>query len=73
MTKYVVLRAMEDHDNALWQKIAEAEGTSASAAIKAALGAGDYAAEFASGRFVAVPARSWDPVKVEAKQAFSFS
>lgn len=78
MTKYVVLNRKAQPANAPsgltgWIQLSgEYEGSNAKAAIQAALKSGNGSGD-PSGEYVAVPARSWDPVKVEAKQAFSFS
>lgn len=72
MTEYLVLEVQERNDNGLhlWQKIAAVEARSASSAIREALGGEEH-----EGEYVAVPARSWRPVKVsvETKTQLRFS
>ena len=69
MTVYLVLKK----NGKGWDEfLSQVEATNSKSAIQSALltrsALGDP-----SGEYVAVPARSWDPVKVETKQAFSFS
>jgi len=73
MTKYLVLEkqsAAPEGTKATWAELAEIEATSARSAIRAHLGGGGT-----KGEFVAVPARSFKPVrvKVETKTQLSFS
>jgi len=67
MTKYMIL-AKGDKPDAGWVETAIVEAASARAAIREAL---NGASE--GGEYVAVPARSWEPVKVEIQQAIKIS
>jgi hypothetical protein len=68
MTKYLVLRQAPatagDPPSASWTNVAEVEASGPTSAIK------QVAAEAstAKGTYVAVPARSWKPVTVQAVQ-----
>lgn len=70
-TKYVVLKNQNEEGKSpeLWRPVGMIDAASSQAAIKKQL----VDTQEPNGEYVAVPARSWDPVKVEAKQAFSFS
>lgn len=70
MTAYKVFRFDEKAEN--WEFVGEAEAASSRGAITAALNG--PATEFErQGSFVAVPARSWKPEKVQEKTALKFS
>jgi hypothetical protein len=69
MTEYLVL---ELHSEALWREVGEYESVSAKAAIKKMLSEASISEEKVS-QFVAVPARSWQPVKVQVETALKFS
>lgn len=63
-TTYIVLRLDEIPDSKGWAEIARVTAPSASSAIRNAL-VGPVARD---GTYVAVPARSWRPVTVQAVQ-----
>jgi hypothetical protein len=65
MTKYLILKK----NGTAWEQVAEAETVSARAAIQAAVAKQSDS----NGSYVAIPARSWKPVKVEVAQALKFS
>jgi hypothetical protein len=76
MTDYLILRSLPDPrakgDEAaqvLWHVYDRHSAVSKEAAIRHCLSG----AEDASGEFVAVPARSWQPVKVSVETALKFS
>jgi hypothetical protein len=73
VTEYVILEVQEPEANGLhlWQEAARVDARSAAAAIRSAL-SGENGTP---GEFVAVPARSWKPVKVsvETKSTLKFS
>lgn len=58
-TRYVVLTRMENGD---WRFTKPGVATSAEAAIRA------VAAELGAAEYIAVPARSWNPVKVTVEK-----
>jgi hypothetical protein len=64
MTKYLVLK----RNSSGWEEGVTVEASSGRAALNSAL-----LNEKEGGEFVAVPARSWKPVKVEVAQALKFS
>jgi hypothetical protein len=71
MTKYTILKNFGGDKvtaNDEWHTVGEAEAVSANAAIRSHL---NGASE--GGEFVAVPSRSWAPVKVEIQQAIKIS
>jgi hypothetical protein len=69
MTKYVVLYKNGEG----WEQMEGTwEGANDQAAITAALSKFNFGTT-PSAEFVATPARSWKPRKVEPKRAFSFS
>ena len=69
MTAYVVLTNTEKG----WQQLTGTySGTSRRGAIQAALNSGNAVGEQA-GEYVAVPARSWQPVKVKPERVLKFS
>jgi hypothetical protein len=71
MTEYVIL-ANTDDGGPRFQVVGKTESASVSAAIRAYLTNSELA-EDSSGTYVAVPARSWKPVKVAVEQALKFS
>ena len=69
MTAYIVLTNTEKG----WQQLTGTySGAHARAAIQAALNSGNTVGEQA-GEYVAVPARSWQPVKVRPERVLKFS
>lgn len=65
MTKYLVLKS--------WDVAGEAEAVNGAAAIKAVLSDPKHSEDLNSGgTFVAVPARSWQPVPVKAETTLKF-
>jgi len=69
MTSYIVLTNTEKG----WQQLTGTySGSRPRAAIEAALATGSALGEQA-GEYVAVPARSWKPVKVKVEKALKFS
>jgi hypothetical protein len=68
MTKYLVLRLSKAATDA-WVPLGVVEASSAKAAIRSYLDA----SKDGSGEFVAVPDRSWQPVKVQVETALKFS
>lgn len=75
MTEYLILRSVGKSENgeAHWEDITRETARSAQAAIRQA--AERLGADAPRNHFVAVPARSWKPVKVtvETKTALKFS
>jgi len=67
MTRYMIL-AKDTKPDSGWVETTTVEAVSARAAIREAL---NGASE--GGEYVAVPARSWEPVKVEIQQAIKIS
>lgn len=69
MTEYVVFRGKEDG----WEVfLPSVEAASGKAAVNVALKQRS-ANGYESGTYVAVPARSWQPVKVQVETALKFS
>ena len=75
MTHYVVLQEVPDGKSATFVYVANAEARSAQAALQAVFNAQHEDIQTESGRYVAIPARSFRPVtvKVETKTALRFS
>jgi hypothetical protein len=71
VTEYVILVNTDD-GGPRFQVVGKTEAAGVSAAIRTHLKK-DELAEDSSGMYVAVPARSWRPVKVAVEQALKFS
>lgn len=69
MTDYLILKSVE---GGTWEVVGSTEARSARSAIRSRV---DGKAETQEGTYVAVPSRSWQPVKVavETKTALKFS
>lgn len=68
MTEYLLLERTKDGD---WSEVSgTTKASSAKSAIRKALSGQNGGS---GGEFVAVPARSWQPVKVAVEQALKFS
>ena len=64
MTAYIILEKTEEG----WKEIGSMEARSARSAIRERIdGAGQSSAYKGKGSYVAVPARSWQPVSVEVE------
>lgn len=64
MTGYVILRKGE----AGWENIGTVEARSARSAVRERLnGSAQSSAHYGDGEYVAVPARSWAPVRVKSE------
>ena len=74
MTEYLILHS--HNEDSTWTLIGQIEARSAQAAIRERLnGAAQSSAHYGDGTYVAVPARSWQPVSVrtETKTQLRFS
>ena len=69
MTEYRVMKQTERED---WEFVGQREAVSAKAAIQGVLNGPSTEFE-RHGTFVAVPARSWQPVTVKVETALKFS
>ena len=72
MTDYLILRSVQ---GGTWEVIGSMEARSARSAIRERIdGAGQSSEHAGEGTYVAVPSRSWQPVKVavETKTALKF-
>jgi hypothetical protein len=70
MTEYVIL--LQD-EKGLWEDIGRTTAAGSRAAITQALKSPTGAPPKNGGTFQAIPARSWQPVKVAVEQALKFS
>lgn len=77
MTEYIILsRFGDDFDKDCWQAIGTVAARSAKSAIRERIdGVAQSSEHYGDGEYVAVPARSWQPVivKTETKTALKFS
>lgn len=74
MTEYLIFHA--SREDSTWTLIGQVQGRSARSAIRERLdGTAQSSAHYGDGTYVAVPARSWQPVsvKTETKTALKFS
>ena len=72
MTEYVIFSNTDD-GGPRWQEVQRLKARSAKAAISAYLKPDSILDESQSGLYAAVPARSWQPVKVQVETALKFS
>ena len=70
MTEYVIL--LQD-EKGHWEDIGRTRSASRKAAVAQAMKSPTGAPPANGGTFIAVPARSWQPVKVAVEQALKFS
>lgn len=72
MTEYLILqRVPESKDEGAWEPQAKKDAASGRAAVRAFLAT--FPDEMSGGEYVAIPARSWQPVKVQVETALKFS
>jgi hypothetical protein len=64
---------VQNKESGAWSEQLPQEAASSRAAVRAHLNGSGNPKEDRNGMFVAVPSRSWNPVKVETKTALKFS